>query len=107
VPTIVLILENDADLKGQFLALDWLGSMRGEAEAAVPALIRTLRKEGSLENEFSTRRLDATAARALGRMLEKARAAVPELERLAREGHEDARHAAQLALTLIGRPTAP
>jgi hypothetical protein len=101
VPTLVAVLEDDQDLDAQLDAATCLGFMGPQAEEAIPALIRALRKNVVKKRGGLDLRLDSHAAWALKHMGEKATSALPDLERLAKDEDEHTRRAAQSAINAI------
>ena len=108
VPTLIEVLEDDRNLEAQTAACTCLGFIGPAAEDAVPALRRALQKKGSKKWGVLTLRLDSHAAWALGHLGEKAKVAIPDLEKLAQDGDEDTRDSARRALGELraqpGRP---
>jgi HEAT repeat protein len=101
VPTLISVLEDDRNFDSQLEAATCLGFIGPEAEEAVPALIKALGKKGTKKWGVLTLRLDTHAAWALEHLGEKAKAAIPALEQLAKDTDEDVRTSAREALAAI------
>jgi hypothetical protein len=101
VPTLISVLEDDRNFDSQLESATCLGYIGPEAEEAVPALIKALHKKGVKKSGSLSLRLDTHAAWALEHLGERAKAAVPDLEELAKDADEDVRDAARRALAVI------
>lgn len=101
VPTLVSVLEDDDNFDAQLEAATCLGSIGPDAEKAVPALAKALHKKASRPEGVLVLRLNTHAAWALEHIGERAKAAVPDLEQLARDDDEDVRRSALTALARI------
>jgi hypothetical protein len=101
VPTLISVLEDDGNLESQLVSATCLGYIGPEAEKAVPALIKALHKKGVKKWGSLLLRLDTHAAWALEHLGEKAKAAIPDLEQLAKDANQDVRDSARSALAAI------
>jgi hypothetical protein len=108
VPELIKILEDDLNFDAQLEAATCLGYLGPEAAPAVPALIRALHKKTSKKWGLLDLRLDGHAAWALEHIGPKARAAIPDLEKMAREDNESTVYFARRALEAIRKqPNSP
>jgi HEAT repeat protein len=101
VPALIRMLEDEANLGGQFDALDVLGHIGPDAKDAVPYLIRALRRKSQFQERGFISRIDRSAAWALGQIGSGAKDAILVLNQMKNDENDDVRHTVIEALKRI------